>query len=690
MHAGTIVASNYSAMARVLGESFLDHHPDSTFHVLVVDDEPVDFGERISVARLSDLDLGDVVLNVMKTIYDVMEFSTSVKPSFLRLLLGSDDAAVACYLDPDIVVYSSFDDAVAPAVDCGVVLTPHVLEPIPRDGLKVSEGTIMQSGMYNCGFLAVGRVGMEFLDWWDERLRFDAVVDFEQSHFTDQRWVDWVPSLFSYSICRDPGMNVAWWNIHDRPVDASVEPPTTHGVPIRFAHFSGYDPRTPDLLSKHQVPSPRIAHTVGTGMRELTDRYSESLAAFGHIERRQLPYPWNTAVDSSELTVDVRRRIRSAILAELEDGTVTLHNRQTPDGFGGGACALSDWLAPPPAPDHEPVPVVEVTQSAPSRASAAVQRSKHFVRRAQSAADRVAATAQQQKRRRPEAGGASPIAFLHVPKSAGSSVISSLRTALDDRRWSDYSYDPAWMGPYRTAERPPSLAHQVLENPADLADVDVVAGHFKLATLLTRFELGQVCTVLREPRARLLSHYEYWRGLSPEAQAAELPWQSSRSARELDFADWLLDESIAYQTDNTLIRQLVDDPAIPDNQFIANGDLARLARQAVRTLRRFGFVGLVEQGDVVFDGLGTFVGASLERERINVTPPVNHLDVDPRGLFDRCIPGLAARTAGDAIVWKAAAQMVGVRDADVVAESSWMRRVWATLEQATGREPNTP
>jgi len=38
----------------------------------------------------------------------------------------------------------------------GLVLTPHVLGPIPRDGLLPAETTILLAGMYNLGFIGVG------------------------------------------------------------------------------------------------------------------------------------------------------------------------------------------------------------------------------------------------------------------------------------------------------------------------------------------------------------------------------------------------------------------------------------------------------------------------------------------------------------------------------------------------------
>ena len=125
MQAGTIVASNYLAMAQVLGESFLEHHPDSTFSVLVVDDGDADLPDGIHVVRLADLDIAPRDERLMRTVYDVMEFSTAVKPSFLRYLLAAgDDAVPACYLDPDIQVFAPFGPQVDAAMEHGIVLTP--------------------------------------------------------------------------------------------------------------------------------------------------------------------------------------------------------------------------------------------------------------------------------------------------------------------------------------------------------------------------------------------------------------------------------------------------------------------------------------------------------------------------------------------------------------------------------------
>ena len=345
MRAGTIVASNYVAMAQVLAESFLANHPESSFAVLIVDDGPADLPDSINVVRLDDLDLEPDVVDVMRTIYDVMEFATAVKPAFLAHLLDAgqqdDGDVVACYLDPDIVVYQPFDDLVSPAIDRGIVLTPHVLTPVPRVGPVVSEITIMQAGMYNCGFIAVSERARNFLRWWDLRLRFDAVVDVEHGLFTDQRWVDWVPSLFDFHISREPGMNVAWWNIHERPVDVVGEVPTVNGRPIRFVHFSGYDPTHPDRLSNHPDRSRQVKLEAGSGIRMLADDYAHRLRVCGHEQRRQQPYQWNVAYDGTLLTSDIRRRVRTALMADTDWSG---EGRTVPDAFGFGAETFGKWL----------------------------------------------------------------------------------------------------------------------------------------------------------------------------------------------------------------------------------------------------------------------------------------------------------------------------------------------------------
>ncbi len=106
--------------------------------------------------------------------------------------------------------------------------------------------------MYNLGFIAVGESARPFLDWWWQRTRREALVDVPKMMFTDQRWVDFVPSFFDHHILKDPGYNVAYWNLHGREVRAEGDRYLVNGEPLKFFHFSGFDSRRSWLLSKHQ------------------------------------------------------------------------------------------------------------------------------------------------------------------------------------------------------------------------------------------------------------------------------------------------------------------------------------------------------------------------------------------------------------------------------------------------------
>jgi hypothetical protein len=316
---GTIVARNYLAYAMVLEASVREHDPDVDVVTLLVDgteDDRVQPGPG-RIVLPGDLGLSPDELEPMILMYSVMELSTALKPALLRHLL-STGYRVAAYLDPDVYAVGSLRSVFDAAQEHAIALTPHALRPIPRDGLEIAERSIMRAGIFNLGFIAVAERAGEFLDWWHTRLRTDAVVDFAAAMFTDQRWADWIPALFEHSVLRDPGLNVAYWNAHERPLTTAADGQVlADGRPLRFVHFSGFDPARPGALSKHTGRYPRVLLSDAPVLAQLCAEYAERLVAAGHLERRSAPYGFDTIDGLRPLTAELRNVYRSALVGEL-------------------------------------------------------------------------------------------------------------------------------------------------------------------------------------------------------------------------------------------------------------------------------------------------------------------------------------------------------------------------------------
>jgi hypothetical protein len=279
----TIVSRNYFSHARILAESFLRHEPDGRFYILVVDDLPdapeADPGPGVTLVGIGDIGLRDPRGMCLK--YDVVELNTAVKPAFLATLLYERGEEELVYLDPDIEVMRPLETVKAALTRADIVLTPHVLTPIPLDGLHPSDQDILISGAYNLGFVALRRSPMvrEFLQWWGERLEELCRIDVAHGLFTDQRWVDLVPAFFpSVAVLRDPTCNVAFWNLHERQLSRRGDDYFVNDRPITFFHYSGFNPNRRLTLSKHQD---RTVVESGSALAELLDHYADLQLAHG-------------------------------------------------------------------------------------------------------------------------------------------------------------------------------------------------------------------------------------------------------------------------------------------------------------------------------------------------------------------------------------------------------------------------
>lgn len=307
----TIIARNYLAQARVLALSYAEHNGGAPCSVLVIDDPGNsidDTNEPFDVVRIEDL--GIERFDAMAAMYEVIELATAVKPWLLRLLLERHGEPVA-YLDPDVCFYAGIEHVVDLAREHGLVLTPHVAHtPVPRDGLIPSELHLLIAGTYNLGFIALGpgATAGRLLAWWSERLRFDCIVEPQRGLFVDQRWMDLVDSVVSdFCVLRDPGCNAAYWNLHEREIERGQHGYEVNGEPLRFFHFSGYDPDRPFLLSRHQT---RVRLSDEPVLAELFDRYGEAVRAQGFAQFNTPTRSYKQLHDETRLFPVLRRLYR--------------------------------------------------------------------------------------------------------------------------------------------------------------------------------------------------------------------------------------------------------------------------------------------------------------------------------------------------------------------------------------------
>jgi len=294
----TIIARNYLAQARVLARSFREVHPDGNCTVLVIDD-PTDYidpaEEQFELLTINDIGLPDV--ERMAAFYDVMELSTAVKPWLLRTLLDRPGVDSVSYLDPDIQVFSSLGKIEQEALAHGIVLTPHFTAPLPRDDRQPAEEDILIAGTYNLGFigLGAGKTADELLGWWSERLESDCINDPANGHFVDQRWIDLAPGFWpDLFLLRETNYNIAYWNLPTRTLEADSAGYKVDGQDLRFFHFSGYDPRRPRELSKHQN---RIKLGDDPALLRICDEYGAALKEAGYEETSKWPYGWDMTAD---------------------------------------------------------------------------------------------------------------------------------------------------------------------------------------------------------------------------------------------------------------------------------------------------------------------------------------------------------------------------------------------------------
>ena len=284
----TICSNNYMAMARACIDSARAFHPHADMVVCLVD-EPLPATDCVGIgAEIITVDaLAIPHFRSFAFRYDVMELNTAAKPFMFLHLMEERGYDTVLYFDPDIVVYAPLEAALRPLQDgASLVLTPHVLHP-SEGADEPNDLGFLRAGAYNLGFLGA-RAGEEtrrILHWWSRWLLFNCVNSQPAGLFVDQKFIDLVPAFgANVAILRDPGLNVAYWNLTQRRLGWDGARWTVDGRPLVFFHFSGFDVDAPARLSKYTT---LFDGNLEPPLRALLQAYEERLSSLGH---RRIPH----------------------------------------------------------------------------------------------------------------------------------------------------------------------------------------------------------------------------------------------------------------------------------------------------------------------------------------------------------------------------------------------------------------
>ncbi|MGO4168384.1 glycosyltransferase [Novosphingobium sp. YAF33] len=307
----TISSNNYMPYTSTLVNSSVASHPNAD-HYLCLADTRVEtqgfYPDKCEILETSELQIPDFHGFAFR--YDIMEMNTAAKPyMFLYLFAKGYDRVV--YFDPDIKVYRKITP-VFEAMDAGAraVFTPHLTEPaetvVPPDDI-----TIMRAGIYNLGFAAFRRSeGVEeVLRWWARRLRYQCVNAQNDGIFVDQKFMDLVPGFLpDVAILRNTTLNAAYWNLFQRHLEGNGEGDwLIDGESLIFFHFSGYDPRNSQQLSKH---TSMFSQGNSDALLDLLQDYKKDLKQNGLYSTPRANYAYGSFENGAKIPTFVRHYFR--------------------------------------------------------------------------------------------------------------------------------------------------------------------------------------------------------------------------------------------------------------------------------------------------------------------------------------------------------------------------------------------
>lgn len=254
-------------------------------------------------------DLGVPKWQELAFMYDIIEFSTSLKPFIALQFLSKHNKVI--FLDPDTAIFSPLDPILDDLNLSPVILTPHYRRPQPDTNYESDLG-MMRFGSFNLGFFAVHKSAEaeEFLSWWSKRCIDFSFMESQFGLSTDQKWISIAPCFFDFlKISFNSGYNAAPWNTFERKITQLNEGKyfLEDGSPLVFFHFSNFDHLDPQYLKKRASSEKNISYEL---LEKLGLDYSRDLKEMeSSVEK--VPYSFDYMSDGSYVSPTLRRAYTS-------------------------------------------------------------------------------------------------------------------------------------------------------------------------------------------------------------------------------------------------------------------------------------------------------------------------------------------------------------------------------------------
>lgn len=312
----TICSKNYFAQAKVLSRSVKKYAKDVDFFVLLAD-EIGDFDirdEGINVIEAKKIGIDGYADMAFK--YDVIEYNTSVKPFFITKLFNDYRYEKVLYLDPDMALFDSPNLIFKLLDEKDIVLTPHLTKPYLDYVGCTSEEELLFVGTYNLGFIALknSTTGRHVAQWWSKKLQNQCFADKEDALHVDQKWMDFIPSLYTeqVKILTHPGVNHAFWNMHERTLIDLGSAYRVDNNPLIIFHFSGLNPYNYHDIASKQTKFKKTLTDLPQYQR-LYDNYVKELFDCDYEHLSKLPYTYNHFENGIFIMRFQRRLYRSLV-----------------------------------------------------------------------------------------------------------------------------------------------------------------------------------------------------------------------------------------------------------------------------------------------------------------------------------------------------------------------------------------